>query len=371
MSGEVNGADDLQVQLLEPSLHFLSDKLNDTRRSLAIERRKSRSKKKRENNSDIDDFTPEELSFSDARNFYNQEKYREAREIYLSLAQRKPEMSTICESLARRCAQLITDDSETNASDHAPENSDFAEIFKNEDSGWSAVITMWKRTDYLEEQLEALFNQTIPPDQIIILQNGNHFVVAPELVTKYGLQIIRSDVNSLYTRWIVGYLCDSEYICVLDDDVIPGRHWIELCINTSKEGNALVGPSGRKAALDNKDRAWDSVENLGKDEALECDWVCNAYFFKKEWIKYIVGCARYNNTQKTFDDIQLATTLKQNGGIKAMVPPQRSRDGEWSGHTKRQYGHDEHALWKRNASLHLDERRKFIQEIDDAGFEWS
>jgi hypothetical protein len=97
---------------------------------------------------------------------------------------------------------------------------------KNKDS-WTALITLYKRSEYLEVQLCAIANQSVPPQKIIIIQNERHFEISPDLLRQYKVELIMSEVNSLYSRWIIGYLFDSEYVCAFDDDVIPGSQWID------------------------------------------------------------------------------------------------------------------------------------------------
>ncbi|MAB44291.1 MAG: hypothetical protein CMN67_02490 [Sphingomonadaceae bacterium] len=246
----------------------------------------------------------------------------------------------------------------------------FLRVFNNEcDNNWVAVITLWKRIDYLEEQLDAVFGQSVPPESVILIQNEYHIDIPDDIRSRDRIEVIQSGLNSLYTRWIVGYLANAKFVCVFDDDVIPGSDWIQSCIRTSEKHNALVGPSGRRAKP-SETPAWESVETVGSDNDALCDWVCNSYFFQTEWIKYIVEARRYRSSHKTFDDIQLATTLKALGNINCVVPAQPSSDKRLNGHLKRKYGHDEHALWKRSASEHTHQRSKLVRQLDDADFEW-
>lgn len=311
-----------------------------------------------------------EISFAKANSLFESGNYEAAEKVYRDLAKKKPDYEFVVSSFIDRCLLLKAEMESNKLTPSISRKEKVGKVFCNEESGWAAVITMYKRQDYLAEQLFAIKNQSIPPKQIVVIQNENHMEIDKFLLEKYEVKLIRSSINSLYFRWIVGYLLDANYICVFDDDVIPGSRWIESCIYSCEKYNALIGPSGRRAAPFNEDRAWKSIENLSKDTYELCDWVCNSYFFKKDWIKYITQYPRYENTQKTFDDIQLATSLKMCGGVNTIVPPQSDKKSEWNGHIKREYGHDEHALWKRQASDHADERRRMIQKLDSSGYSW-
>lgn len=310
------------------------------------------------------------LSLQSANALFQSQQYDQAMKQYESLLESYPDVF-------KKSIQAKIEMCKKNLSQDDLIATEFHQIFESKSEGWVAVITLWKRTAYLEEQLKAIMAQTIPPNSIIIIQNENHMQIDKKLFDLYPIQHIQSGVNSLYMRWIVGYLANAKYVCVFDDDVISGNRWIENCIRVCESQNALVGPSGR-VARPNESPAWSSVDINVKgdqkfscvDKDVECDWVCNAYFFKVEWIKYIVSAARYNATQKTFDDIQLATTLKHYAGVKVFVPKQPKDDKSLNGHAKREYGHDEHALWKRAKSEHMEQRNQLIKRIDLSGHKW-
>lgn len=305
-----------------------------------------------------------------ANKFFNEDRFEKALEIYKEVLVSYPDsFQDYVKLKIELCNNEILYDFN--------KDSRFSDVFKNNNQGWTAIITLWKRKEYLGEQLKAIMEQTIPPESIIIIKNEKHIEIKEEYVNTYPITVISSELNSLYTRWIIGYLTNTKYVNVFDDDVIPGRKWIESCIRVCETKNALVGPSGR-IACPNKNPAWKSVDIDIKgerkfcceDKDVECDWVCNSYFFKTEWIKYITSAERYLNTQKTFDDIQLATTLRHYGGIKVFVPKQPKDDLDRNGHIKRHYGHDEYALWKRSQSTHTDKRNILINKINNSDYTW-
>lgn len=246
-------------------------------------------------------------------------------------------------------------------------------------STWSAIITMWKRKDYLAEQLAAIRAQSIPPQEIIILINENHISDSKiRDITGPDIQIIRSDINSLYSRWAVAYIAKGEYISVFDDDIVPGKHWIANAIRACSSYNALVGPAGR---IYNKNGLYDyyklvvpsaDIHNQNAISCSEtdiyCDWVCNSYLFKREWVGHALSSLRYKDSFKTFDDIQLATSLYLSGGIRCVTPMQPSFDKELHGSLQHHYGNDSHAIWKTNSDQHFAGRKAYIEELVQSGY---
>jgi glycosyltransferase involved in cell wall biosynthesis len=244
---------------------------------------------------------------------------------------------------------------------------------------WSAIITMWKRVDYLAEQLAAIRKQSIAPLEIIIILNENHISESKvRAIAGPDARVIRSDINSLYARWALAYVAQGNYVSVFDDDAIPGELWIANAMRACDRYHALVGPSGRihnsnghqgyfKSVVPQCDPADDKLIDCGETDVY-CDWVCNAYFFKREWVGYALGDVRYLDSSKTFDDIQLATSLWLHGGIRCVTPMQPAHDTRLHGHLKPKYGNDAHAVWKTNQDQHFSARKSYIESLVVQGY---
>jgi len=244
---------------------------------------------------------------------------------------------------------------------------------------WSAIITMWKRDDYLQEQLSAIREQSIAPEEIIIILNENH--IPESRIREIGgsdVKIIRSDINSLYSRWAIAYIAQGEYVSVFDDDVIPGEHWIANAIRACSGYNALVGPSGRIYNPKGKNGYFKLVEPVADPEDEDtlacaetdvyCDWVCNSYLFKREWVGHVLSRIRYQDSFKTFDDIQLAASLFLSAGIRCVTPMQPLFDARLHGSLKKEYGNDAHAIWRTNSDSHFAERKNYIEWLIANGY---
>ena len=253
----------------------------------------------------------------------------------------------------------------------------YKNIYPLKKKGWVAVISLWKREDYLREQLEAICNQSVPPSEIVLIQNENNFEIDKSLREKFDFKLIKSEINTLYLRFILSYIFDFEYACFFDDDVIPGENWIKSCYEKSVKYNAIIGPSGRIANASGNPK-WINVDpkqdirlnftvSCGESDVI-CDWVCNSYFMKTEWIKYFVNYQRYNLSHLNLEDMQLAFSVFSASGIRCVVPMQPKDDFSLHGHSKRQFGHDDKALWRRGN--HLPERENYLNLVNEAGYPW-
>lgn len=249
----------------------------------------------------------------------------------------------------------------------------FPDDFEVGKETWTSIICMWKRTDYIERQLENVRAQKIPPIEIIIVINESHIDV--EWIKKIAgpeVKIIKSEINSLYLRWSISYIARGDYICVFDDDTIPDKAWVENAIRASKQYNAIVGPSGRIYDDQGKhgffkyvgpdEKKNDHLYVSAADSDIVCDWICNSYLFKRKWVSFALADVRYLNSEKTYDDIQLCFSLRKYGGIKCVVPMQKKHNGTL-GSTNPSYNSDEYAMWKNDINDHFLKRKKYVEDL--------
>ena len=95
----------------------------------------------------------------------------------------------------------------------------------------TAILNVYRRPELLAKQVEILRGQSVPPDHIWIWQNK-----APEEIHLHvprGLIHVQSNHNFLYHgRFAFALLAQrhSEYAAIFDDDIMPGRRWLENCL---------------------------------------------------------------------------------------------------------------------------------------------
>ena len=190
----------------------------------------------------------------------------------------------------------------------------------------TAVLTVYKRPQYLQEQLEALYNQTIKPKSIIVVKNfaeGIEFPTLPEYLT-HNIKFIDSNTNfGVWTRFAIALLADTKYVCVFDDDTIPGRRWFENCLKSMKIREGLYGTIGIRFpapsyVFNHSDKFGWSNPNVSTEEV---DIVGHAWFMKREWIHHLWNYnPSFNHDLKCGEDINLSFYL-QKAGIPSLVPP--------------------------------------------------
>jgi hypothetical protein len=190
----------------------------------------------------------------------------------------------------------------------------------------TAILNVFKRPHTLIQQLEAVHNQTIPPDNIIIWKNYAEEIVLPEIPEhlKKNLTIIESSKNfGVWARFTCGLLVNTKYICVFDDDTIPGKDWFKNCLETMKTHCGLLGTIGLR--FNKGDSYFNREQRIGWDgpnnNTEQVDIVGHAWFFQQNWLHYLWECEPdYEFMLTSGEDIGFSYIL-QKYGINTYVPP--------------------------------------------------
>jgi len=227
------------------------------------------------------------------------------------------------------------------------------------------IIQIYKRPAYLQEQIEAVKNQTIKSDKIVIVHNEG------EIKFKYpkDIQLVYANPNlKFHLRYAIGLLLDTEYISILDDDTIPQSGWYENCIETIKRHDCICVTNGRIVDRKNKTQYGPGWSNPSNKEVL-VDFGGHALFFKKSTLKYMWHdeIVEYNNGE----DIQLSANAQIYGNIPTYVPPHPSENKNlWGADPVKamKYGCDEVSFWIVNRETHNFERFKLIDEYVKKGW---
>ncbi len=194
----------------------------------------------------------------------------------------------------------------------------------------SVILTAWNRPQYLEEQVHSILSQTILPHEIVLWYNQPSKKLG-RLRRKQLLKFKNADKVKkiicdhnfgIVPRFSLAPCLDGDYICIFDDDTIPGRKWFENCVAHIQQENCILGTIGLRflgiedrSVLSEKPRmGWEA-----KNDQLEwVDVVGHCWFFKKAWAKHFWDEAPL---LKSFgEDIHFCAML-QKQGIRAACPP--------------------------------------------------
>ena len=189
----------------------------------------------------------------------------------------------------------------------------------------TVVLNVFKRPYTLAAQIKAVKGQTCPPKKIMIWVNKADNITLPSNIREEhpDIHIIESSENvGVWGRFTAAILAQTEYVCVFDDDTIPGRRWFENCFNTMAIKEGLLGTVGLRFKPGNTYNCFPRIGWPGPNsETEQVDIVGHSWFFKRAWLRHLF------QTIPTWpayfcagEDIAFSAGL-QAAGIPTLVPP--------------------------------------------------
>lgn len=202
----------------------------------------------------------------------------------------------------------------------------------------TAILNVYKRPHVLHEQIAALRNQTIPPTQIIIWHNyAEGYDIPVDIRSDKSIIIMDSSKNlGVWARFAAGLLANTEFVCIFDDDTIPGNKWFENCLATMDKVNGLLGTIG---LIYNRNPShyydWEGGGRIGwagcNSEITQVDLVGHSWFLRRAWLPELFKIVPdYDRLFVVGEDMGLSYAL-QKIGINTYVPPHPISDLEMFG----------------------------------------
>ena len=190
----------------------------------------------------------------------------------------------------------------------------------------TVILNSYKRQKFLKYQINSLNKQSLPYEKILIWNNGKSIEDA-----KFGkdIYIANSSYNfGVWARFAFALNSESKYICMLDDDTMPGELFFENCIDTINKNPSLLGTRGLRF-LSSKyyepyiSFGWDNPN----DQSEIVDIVGHAWFFKREWLTYFWReMPLLDSSRFVGEDMHFSFMLKKYAGIRTVVPPHPKND---------------------------------------------
>lgn len=248
----------------------------------------------------------------------------------------------------------------------------------------SVVMNLYKHPEGLEEQLQAVESQNLKPKEILLYQDGTSDTISiPEhLVSRFTvIDISPCNVGVWGRFYFAQRYATGSYICVLDDDTIPGRRWLENCHFAMQEQEGLYGTVGvvlddaRKYPYENS-LYWRRIGWCNPNiHTVEVDFVGHSWFFKKEWLQWLLEAPKEIQLKIAGEDMAFSYQLQKHG-IKTFVPPHPERELDLFGsipHRAKKLGtqkdkisqhHESSRVFNKAVNILIDKGWKLMKERD-------
>ena len=210
----------------------------------------------------------------------------------------------------------------------------------------TTILSVYKRPEYLAEQLNAVFSQTKPSERVWLWinkceENPQSFAIPEKYASKVDIFVTSKNMK-YHARLSLALLASSEYISILDDDTIPGPNWYENCLDSMRDNPGIMGGAG---CILNSRLYWQH-ERMGwpvqNEKTTAVDLVGHAWFFKRQELTHMWKEVPF--TFENGEDIQFGYLAKKHGGIQSYCPPHPpGKPALWSSLKAVEYGNDEKA----------------------------
>ena len=225
----------------------------------------------------------------------------------------------------------------------------------------TVILNGYKRPHALEAQSNSLRRQTIKPHTVMFWQNRDDDTRFDYSLLN-GAVVTTSNANfGVWARFAYALNAQTEYICVLDDDTVPGSKWLENCVDTIKETEGLLGAIG----VVFKDHDYINYDRYGwaapNEKTVPVDIVGHSWFFKREWLGEFWREAPIPESRICGEDMHFSYSIQKYLGLGTFVPPHPQEDKEMWGSNPElafQYGVDKNAISVNHHASHFGQALK-------------
>lgn len=213
-------------------------------------------------------------------------------------------------------------------------------------SDYTVILNGYKRPENLRFQIEAVNRQTVKPTNIFYWQNSVDGVQYDQQAASSCVSAFCNANFGVWSRFAYALNTRTNWVCVFDDDTIPGSQWIENCLQTYEKHPGLLGTIGLLfipgAGYGIKERVgWDGP----RDTTTQVDIVGHSWFFHRDMLSvFFRELPPINHNYLVGEDIHFSHMIQKYTNAGTFVPPHPVSNKEMWGSLKGwELGGDKHA----------------------------
>ncbi len=204
----------------------------------------------------------------------------------------------------------------------------------------TVILTCFERPNMLRHQLTALKAQTFMPKHIVVWVNAGAIGHDETALSGRDLQVIRANVN--YGPWVrftmaseIASQNQSKYLCILDDDTVPGPKWIQACVERLEQAEAnpeestyCIAAAGEIFRSDDpNDRISIGPERQGPDEH-DVDVGRQGWFFPTRLLEAFQSHPRLGDGRIGWG-LHFSAALQKAGVFTLVLPYEHGNHDRW------------------------------------------
>lgn len=182
------------------------------------------------------------------------------------------------------------------------------------------VMTCYKRPQVLTQQLAAIKNQTLAPSRLFLYQDGIDGYYKIELndriLSEFDACKISAKNCGVWKRFeFAEEIAKSPYVCLFDDDTIPGARWFENCHMNMMQIRGVYGTNG--VLLKTIEGYPRDYFNAGwyKPNKKTCavDFVGHSWFVEREALTWMLAKPWRGKYKLVAEDMTLSVAASEHG----------------------------------------------------------
>ncbi len=182
------------------------------------------------------------------------------------------------------------------------------------------VLTCYKRPQVLSQQLAAIKNQTLKPRRIFLYQDGidDYYKIElnDKILSEFDACKISAKNFGVWKRFeFAEEICKSPYVCIFDDDTIPGERWLENCHVNMMQNRGVFVTNGiliRNFENYREKRIWAGWK-LPNAETCAVDFGGHSWFFEREYLKSMLSKSWSKKYKLVGEDMTLSFAAAELG----------------------------------------------------------
>lgn len=189
----------------------------------------------------------------------------------------------------------------------------------------TVLLTVYKRKT-LGLQLEALARQTVAPREIVIYHDEDHRKIPKKRLVRRGFQVTENSFNTkFHGRFAYLLNARTEWVTVLDDDIIPGSRCLENYLSQAQKLDAIVGGMGRIARTNPSRENLTQPNDVGiREKPTLVDFVGHMWLLRKRNLFDMFAFEPV--TYETGEDMHLCFASKLRSGTPAYAAGQSTSE---------------------------------------------
>ena len=214
----------------------------------------------------------------------------------------------------------------------------------------TVILNGYKRPHTLQEQYDAVKAQTVSDVDIMFWGNyheGNMEKFPPEVIENCVSAFCNHNLG-VWARFAFALNAYTPYVCMLDDDAIPGSQWLENCLATMQTHEGLLGCRGLRMSGDDylkyPNCTMEGFAGGGNEEVEQVDIIGHSWFFQREWLRAYWAEMPRIPLFSGGEDMHFSYAIQKQFGLNSYVPPQPADNEEmWGSKCPTKYGEDDAA----------------------------